>query len=94
MRSANTIRLFNASLPFAFTLQVSMCFFNFVNTANVLYVHPNSTTWTALYDFIETLDFYAHMQDICICGATSKCIKLSYALVNRCMGIQSDVHCF
>ncbi len=52
------------------------------------------TTWTALYDFIETFDFYARMQDICIRGATDKCIKLCFALVNRCMGIQSDVHCF
>ncbi len=41
LKCGHTIRLFNASLPFAFTLQASMCFFYFVNTANLLYVHPN-----------------------------------------------------
>lgn len=81
---------------------VQHMFFYLVNTANVLYLHrKQAQNWLwkmdlALYDFIEKSDFYASMQDICISGAIDKCIKLCslFALVNHCMVIQSDLHCF
>ncbi len=71
-------------------MQCNTCFY-FINTANVLYLHRKQaqnglvTGDLALYDFIEKSDFYASMQDICICGAIEKCIKLCslFALVNH-----------
>lgn len=79
-------------------MHCNTCFFYFVNTANLLYLHRNQAqkglVKMALYAYIEKLDFYASMKDICIWGAIDKCIKLCFALVNHCTLIQSDLHCF